>query len=52
MMEGGDGRKTHLVHHIFQRVGTIDCETDKEQIGFWVGERAQAIVFLLPCRVP
>jgi hypothetical protein len=42
----------YLVHDIFERIWAVDGETDEEEIGFWVGQRAESIVFLLSCCVP
>ena len=42
----------NLVHDIFKGVGAVDCETDEEEIGFWVGEWAETVVLFLTGSVP
>lgn len=42
----------YLVEDVVQRVGAVDGEADKDQVRLRVGERAQAVVLLLPGRVP
>lgn len=32
--------RSDLVHDIFQRIGTVNCETDEEKVRFWVRERS------------
>lgn len=50
-VKGGFG-SPYLVHDVFERVGAVDGEADKEDVGLWVGKRAQAVVLLLAGRVP
>lgn len=51
-MEAEKGERTNLVHDILQRIRAVDCEADKYQIGFWVRERSQSVVFLLAGCIP
>lgn len=43
---------SHLVHDIFQRIWTINCKADEEEVGLWVGKRAQSIILFLSCCIP
>lgn len=54
LVHGTKSRKwaAHLVHDVFERVGAVDGETNKDDVSFGIGERAQAVVFLLPSGVP
>jgi hypothetical protein len=42
----------YLVYDVFERVGAVNCETNKEQIRLWVTERPQSIVFFLSRSIP
>lgn len=42
----------HLVHDVFERVGTIDGEADEEEICLRVRKRSQAVVLFLSRSVP
>ena len=43
---------TNLVHDIFKRIGAVDGEANKDQVSLGIGERSQAVVFLLPGGIP
>lgn len=43
---------SYLVHDVLERVGTVDGEADEEEVGFWVREWAQSVVFFLSGCVP
>ena len=47
-----DGRGTHLVLDVRETDGKVDGEYDEDDVAFWVAQRSQSIVLLLPCRVP
>lgn len=42
----------YLVHDVLKRIGAINGKTDKNNVGFGVGERAQPVVLFLPGRIP
>ena len=41
-----------LVHDVFERVGAVDSETNKDDVGFGVRKRSQAVVFFLSSSIP
>ena len=41
-----------FVHDVFEAVGAVDGEADEDEVGFGVGEGAQAVVFFLAGGVP
>ena len=43
---------SYLVHDVLKRVGAVNGEADKYEVGLGVGERAEAVVLLLAGRVP
>lgn len=45
-------RAGYLVHNVFERVGAVDGEANKDDVGFWVGQRSQTVVLFLPRSVP
>lgn len=49
---GGGLNSNYLVHDVFEAVGTVDGEADEEDVGFGVGEGAQAVVFFLAGGIP
>lgn len=46
------GESSYLVQDVLKRVGAIDREADKNEIGFRVRKRPQAVVLLLTGCVP
>jgi hypothetical protein len=42
----------YLVHDVFERVGAVNSETNKDDVGFGVGQRSQSVVFFLTSSVP
>jgi len=46
------GLITYLIQDVVKRVGAVDGEADKDQIGFGVGKRPQPVVFLLAGGIP
>jgi hypothetical protein len=42
----------YLVHDVFQRVGAVDSETNKDDVGLWVRQRSQSVVLFLPSGIP
>ncbi len=42
----------YLVHNVLKRIGAINGKTNKNNVGFGVGERAQPVVLFLPGRIP
>jgi hypothetical protein len=38
-----------LALDLLERHGVPDAEADEEDVGLWVGERAEAVVFFLAC---
>ena len=44
--------QTNLVHDVLERVGAIDCEADKEQVGFGIREGAQSVILFLAGGIP
>lgn len=47
-----DGGWIYLVHYILERVGAVDSEADKQEVGLGVGEGTKSIIFFLPCGIP
>ena len=43
---------TYLLLHVVEGVGRVDGEADEDHVGVGVGQRAQAVVVFLACRVP
>jgi hypothetical protein len=48
----GLGGGTNLVHYVLERVRAVDGKADKDEVGFWIGKRAQPVVFFLAGCVP
>jgi hypothetical protein len=46
------GCGAYLIHDVFQRVWTVDCKTNKDDVRLGVGKRAQAVVLLLASGIP
>lgn len=42
----------YLIHDVFQGIGAIDGETNKEKVSFRIRKWSKSIVFLLPCGIP
>jgi len=45
-------RRTHLLLNVVQRVRGVNGETDQDDMGVGVTERAEAVVVLLASRIP
>jgi hypothetical protein len=43
---------TYLIHDIVQRVGAVDGEAHKDEVGFGVRQRTEAVVLFLAGGVP
>jgi hypothetical protein len=43
---------TYLVLDVCETDGKVDGEYYEDDVAFWVAQRSQSIVLLLPCRVP
>lgn len=48
----GDKGQSYLIHDIVEGIWAIDGEADENEVGLWVGKRAQAVVFFLSGCVP
>lgn len=46
------GGRSYLVHDVLERVGTVDGEAYKDDVGLRVGEWPQTVVLLLSGSVP
>ena len=42
----------YLVHDVLEGIWAVNGEADEEEVGFWVGEWAETIVFFLSSSVP
>lgn len=49
---GGGAPPTYLIHDIVQRVGAVDGEAHKDEIGFGVRQRTETVVLFLAGGVP
>ena len=49
---GGGWGAPHLILDVGEAGGEVDGEDDEDDVAFGVAERAQAVVLLLPGRVP
>lgn len=45
-------QKTHLFLDIIERVGRVNRKADQNDVRIRVGERAQAVIVFLTCRIP
>lgn len=45
-------QKTHLFLDIIERVGRVNRKADQDDVRIRVGERAQAVIVFLTCRIP
>lgn len=48
----GERLRAYLVHYVLQRVWAVDGKANEDQVGVWVREWAQPIIFLLPGSIP
>lgn len=48
----GSGVLAYLLLYIVQRIWRVDGETNEDDMGIWIGQRAQTIVIFLACRIP
>lgn len=46
------GVLAYLLLYIVQRIWRVDGETNENDMGIWIGQRAQTIVIFLACRIP
>ena len=48
----GRAKQAYLLLYIVERVGRIHGKTDQDDVGIWIGQRAEAVVIFLTRGIP